>query len=68
MSKTEEFLLLVKIKKILIKFLAVTLKASRKTYCLKAIKVDTHITAKYTRLRWQEHNAIGRALPRNADL
>jgi hypothetical protein len=31
---------------------------------LKAIKVDTHITAKYTRLRWQEHNAIGRALPR----
>ena len=33
----------------------------------KAIKVDTHITAKYTRLKWQEHNAIGRALPRNAD-
>jgi hypothetical protein len=42
--------------------------ASRETTeLLQAIKQDIHISAKYTSLRWQEHNAIGRALPRSAD-
>ncbi len=42
--------------------------ATRETTELpQAIKMDTHVTSKYTSIRWQEHNAIGRALPRNAD-
>jgi hypothetical protein len=67
----KNFLLLVETKKNLVSYfhqLLMYTNASRETTELpQSIKVVLHISATYTSFNWQEHNATGRALPRNAD-